>query len=438
MNVKGSKPSLCRWHNSLAVVQLVYNQGPISRSDIARNLGLDIASVSRIVSELIARDILQERSIGPRRRHGVGRPPQLLEFNPQVRSVIAVDLGGTSVRAALLDLFGRVFRRASIRSEPKEQGLETLINLIQDFVDYAKSSGSIVGAITVGVPGIVIPHEGRVVAAPSLKWHDIPLKRLLEEKFQIPAIVDNDVNLHAMGEYWQGAGRGMSPLVCVFVGTGVGAGIIIDGKIYYGATYSAGEIGYSFPDPGHLGKEFKEYGCLESIAGGYGIAQRGKAAVLSGNGKAILEKAGSLEDIEARHVIEAFYDGDDIARNIIEEAQRALIVSLINLSCILNPKMIVLGGGVIKSGILDLNAVIDLVNKAVPFPPKIVMSTLNDDAGLLGGVALVMQSIEFWRKLLDRFEVPVDSPLTPDPLCNLVQQQSEGKGGESRELLKQE
>jgi len=380
----------------------------MSRADLARYLGLTPASVTRIVDELLAKRLVIECSHESHHERNVGRPPVWIKFNAQASFVVGVDLGGTFARVALLDLDGNIVLRSSVRSKHGAQGQAVLVKLIEDIIFSANSFGVKPGVIVAGVPGVVVPERGLVVSAPSLGWHDLNLQHFLEERFQLPVIIENDVNLHALGEHWHGAGRGASSLVCVFIGTGIGAGIILNGELYRGATYSAGEIGYSLPDAQYLGQRFVEFGCLEHLASGYGIIQRARAAILAGNGAGILKFAGSPDVLEAVHVLSAYQSGDDTARNIVEDAQRFLALTLINLACVLNPEIIVLGGGIVESGMLDLQRIKDWLAKAVPFAPKLVVSALGSDAGLLGAVALALRSPKFLARLLGREEIGIE------------------------------
>lgn len=405
------RPTLCRWMNSVAILELLRDRGPLSRAEIARHLGLNPASVTRIVDELLAKGLVLERTPKDPPRRGVGRPPSVITFNTQACLVAGVDLGGTFARTALLDLSGTILRRVSTRSEPGDAGFVALRDLLEELLASADPQGPQPGAIVIGVPGVVQPTQGVVVAAPALGWRHFPIKRRLEKHFGLPVIVENDVNLHALGEHWKGAGQGAAHLVCVFVGTGIGAGIIMNGELYRGATFCAGEIGYVVPDVTYLGQAFRGFGCLEHLAAGFGLAQRGREAILRGDGAGILARAGSLENLEAMHVLMAARDGDPTARRLVEEAQRFLALTLANITCVLNPETIVLGGGVVEAGVLDLPQIEAWVRLAVPEPPKIVVSSLGSDAGLLGAVALAMRSHDFLATLLNRTHVRAEEDL---------------------------
>lgn len=400
MNWMVGRPSGCRWVNSVAILELLRDRGPLSRAEIARYLGLNPASVSRILDELLAKGVVLERD-EIRSRRGVGRPPSPVIFNARVCSVISVDMGGTFTRAALLDLEGSVLRRTQARTEPGRRGFIVLMKVLEELLSSDDNCPQ-VGAIALGIPGVVRPEEGVVVFAPALGWRNFPCKRLLEERFGVPVVVENDVNLHALGEHWKGAGRGTSHLVCVFVGTGIGAGIVVNGQLYRGSFYYAGEIGYIVPDVRYLGRAFQKFGCLEHLSAGYGLARRGRAAVRRGKGAGILKHAESPENVEATHVLTAAREGDVTAQRLVEEAQRYLAIALISLTCALNPELIILGGGIVESGVFDLQRLQHWVELAVPMPPQITFSVLGSDAGLLGGVALALRSKDFLAALLER------------------------------------
>jgi len=390
----GGQPQTLRRLNRAAILQLLCDRGPLSRAEIAKILHLNPATVTRIVNELIEENWILDRG---HKDHGAakgGRRPRLLEFNHKAALIIGLDVGGTKIVGALVDLEGNILYRQVSRSWPGHDGLENLVNLVRMLVGVPRSPKQKIKAIGIGVPGIVRNKEGVVVWAPSLGWRELPLKRILEEKVGIPTFVENDVNLHTLGEHWRGAGQGVQNLVCIFIGTGIGAGIIIGGELYRGANEAAGEVGYILPNEKYLGKRYDEFGCLEYLAAGIGIAQRARAAVREGKGEAILKLAGgNPEEVNAEHVFMAARNGDPFAQEIVTDVVKYLAIAVANVSCILNPEMIILGGGVVNSSDLLLEPIKKLVQGTVPVMPKIVLSKLGAEAGVVGAAVALRSSL---------------------------------------------
>ena len=388
-------PELMKRLNQSAILRTIREQGLISRADIAKALRLNPSTVTRIVNELIEENLVfEEEGRGESTARG-GRRPVLLEFNYKASLIVGVDLGGTDIVGALSDLDGNILHHESIRSRSAQEGLETLMELVQGLVDIPRLPGQRIRAIGIGAPGVTLSREGIVTWAPALGWRNIPLKQLVEERFGVPAFVENDVNLHALGEHWRGTGQGVRNLVCIFIGTGIGAGIIINGDLYRGANYAAGEVGYIIPSEKYLGQCYEGFGCLEYLAAGFGIAQRACQAIREGNGEAILKQAGGdIEGVSAEHVFIAAREGDALACQIVADVVKYLAIAVANVISILDPQMIVLGGGIAKSDDLILEPIKELVRGAVPAMPEIVVSQLGSDAGVLGAVALAMRSTE--------------------------------------------
>lgn len=396
MNFKVGRPTTCRWVNALSILSLLREKGPLSRAAIARDLGLNPASVSRIVAELVDKGLIREHSLVPTANNRLGRPPVLLEFNFQAGVVAAVDLGGTVIQAALLDLFAAVLFQMAVPMHYGEDALQVLVNVLADLYSYDEIRKR-PSAIVVGVPGIVVSDKGTVVSAPSLAWDNLPLKQILEERFSVPVVVENDVNLRAIGEHWKGAGQGMRHFVYVLVEKGVGAGIILNGDIYRGATWSAGEIGYFVPCEDFLGLEFRELGCLEKLL----LAPDGTTVGDSSSFGYIKDKTlvKNARTDEANNFGITPYIAHSKAKR---KVHYLIALALINIMCTINPELIVLGGKTIENCDLDFGLLNDLVTKACPFAARIVPSALKDKAGIVGGVALALRSEQFLEVLLQR------------------------------------
>jgi len=390
--------------NRADILRTIREQGPSSRVEIARLLGLHPSTVSRLVDELMALDLVREGTeLEASTRRG-GRRAIGLEFNPGAGYLIGVDLGGTHMVGGLADLSGEIILQHSVRPElitieDGEGNLRRLIELVQGLIAETPDPARIWG-VGVGVPGVVTGDEGTVSLAPAVGWRDVPLKQIMERALGLPVFVENDVNLAALGEHQHGAGQGIDDLVAVFIGTGIGAGVILNGELYQGANRAAGEVGYMVVDPSGLGQRYDEFGCLESLASGRGVAIRARERILAGERTVVLDLAGGdPAQVTAEMVFEAARGGDGVAQAIVEETIRYLSLLVVNVSCVINPEMVVLGGGVARSADLLLDGIRKQVEGVVPVVPRLTVSTLGEDAIIHGAFAIVLHQVSEvdWR-----------------------------------------
>jgi len=399
-----ARPALMGRLNATSILELVRDQGPISRAEIARRLRLSAATVTRLTAELIERGQIVAGS-EPGASSG-GRRPILLSFNHQATAVAGVDVGGTSTTAALSDLDGHILARRTISSRDRNgRPLDpaAIVELIRSVVGADRSLTPRLRGIGVGVPSIARHRDGVVVLAPALGWDNVPLAQLVRDAFQVPAFVENDVNLAALGEYSFGAGRGTKNLVVILVGTGIGAGIIINGRLHRGARETAGEIGYLMVDRSSLDRTYPGFGHLESVAGGRGIAERARQRL----GTASPPPEGWPRDpaaITARDVF-ALYRRDPIATEVVDEVIDYLTIAIANVACVLNPERIVLGGGVIERNPHLVSTIGERLRGRIPDVPEIVGAELGGDAVLTGAIALARERTSGYA-FVERAEVP--------------------------------
>jgi len=394
-------PELMKRLNQSAILRTIREQGPISRADIAKKLQLNPSTVTRLVNSLIAEGLVIEGETGESSTRG-GRRAVLLEFNYKASLIIGVDLRGPTMVGALADLEGNILCRKTAPFKPRDSddSLEKLMGLIGNLLATPRSKEQRIRGIGIGAPAITLSREGIVTWAPALGWRNLPLKKLVEERFGIPTFVENDVNLAALGESWRGAGRGISNLVCISIGTGIGAGIIIQGELYRGATEAAGEVGYLIPNEGYLGKTYDEFGCLESLAACPGIVRQAVQAIRKGANTAILELAeGDEGAITAEHIFTAARQGDALAREIVTRTVRYLSIAVSSVASILNPEMIVISGIAAQFGDLFLEPIRELIRGVVPMMPQLVLGQL-DDAVVIGALALALRSTDDFTCLI--------------------------------------
>jgi glucokinase len=306
--------------------------------------------------------------------------------------IFAADLGGTHLRAATVDSEGRIRCRVK-QNTPQVNDAGAIVDAIVAAVrDCEQRGGGVDGisAVSLVVPGTVDVQEGAVVKAPNLPCLDgFRLTAVLTEQLGLPAILENDANAAAVGEMWQGAAQGSRNIICVTLGTGVGGGIILDGKLWRGVDGAAAEIGHMCVDPfGGVACTCGSRGCLEVFASATAIVRMTREAsprypdsVLQGT-----------ENRTAESIFEAGKQGDELALEIFRRMGVYLGIGLANLMNILNPEMIVIGGGVVNGWDLFARHMLQQVEERA-FPllaarVKIVRAKCGDDAGLLGAARL--------------------------------------------------
>ena len=293
-----------------------------------------------------------------------GRRPIMLELNPRRGYLMGVDLGASHYSLVVTDFAGRVLNEAEARLDIRMDPVAYLSNIdeaTRRMLADAQLSMDDVLAIGMGVPGPISSAAGIVVAPPIMPgWDKYPIRFNAQELWGRPVSLNNDAELGALGEWAHGAGRGERHLAYIKVGTGVGAGLLLDGKIFQGATGCAGEIGHvTVRDNGPL-CTCGNYGCLESVAGGGAIAKKAREAVLAGK-RTQLANIHPADEITARDVAHAARLGDLVAQQIIAEAGGYLGIGIASLVNMFNPGMIVIGGGVAQVGDLLLDPIRQVV-----------------------------------------------------------------------------
>lgn len=381
---RSATASLMRSINRSAVLELIREHSPIARSQIARQMDMSLPTVMRIVANLMDEDLV--RSCNSCGQSTGGRPPSLVEFNGKAYAVVGVDMGGTKMFGTVADLSGAIqheLRIAHQKDDGPSDYLERLCEMIETLLDAPRPPGQRVRGIGIGAPGVTLTPEGIVTWAPSLGWRDLPLQEILNERFDVPVFVENDVNLAALGELGFGAGRGVQNLVAIAVGTGIGAGIIIGGALYRGHNQAAGEVCYMLPGVEFLGRHYDKFGALESLASATGVVKRARE---------IMMQAGTPvpEELSAEDVFAAARNGDSLSQQVVSETVDYLSLAIANISATLNPEVIILGGGVARSADLLIEPILQRIEGVVPFTPRLVASPLERRAVVMGALMLVL------------------------------------------------
>jgi glucokinase len=385
---ESSRPTSLRHINARELYLLLRANSPCSRADLVRLSGLSGPTVSRTIEYLEKRGLVISLGFG---ESDGGRPPDQLSLNQGYVYVAGLEINDSGIRVALADLQGNRIAQWSSRLPSRktpEKVVQTLVAGVERLLKQHSIAKRRLYAICTSAPGITDVNTGNLIFAPFLKdLGDFPLRQLLENAFEVPVVVDNESNLHALGERAYGAAKGEDHFVFLEVGNGVGAGIFINGMLYRGATGGAGEIGY-MQVPGAPRGPFSTQlpGTLERVAGGKGMEETWRQ--LSKNGRA--RKSATAADILA--FAEA---GDRVAVQVIETAAKALCDVIANISVLLDPTLIVLGGPFGSSRLL-FNAVSRQLQlqKHDSGRIRLRLSLCGKDAALLGAVKTALELAE--------------------------------------------
>jgi glucokinase len=310
---------------------------------------------------------------------------------------VGIDLGGTKLEVALIDENGFIDKSIKIRTRVTE-GFRAIVSDMLEAIDGISehNKNNIIG-IGVGTAGQINKLTGDVEFSPNLGWHNVPLKRYLEDISGVPVVVTNDVRAITWGEWTYGAGKGVADLVCLFVGTGIGGGVVSGGRILEGATNTAAELGHITVSIDGPQCTCGNRGCLEALSGGWGIARRAQEAVKKSKkrGKVILDNAGhSISNISSEVVALSALSGDPMAISVIESATQALIAGCVSFVNAFNPRKLIIGGGVIE-GMPELIDKINVGVRELALPSatrelEVVKSALGAKAGVIGSASLAM------------------------------------------------
>ncbi|MEW6097525.1 MAG: ROK family glucokinase [bacterium] len=313
--------------------------------------------------------------------------------------VIAVDLGGTNIRVALVDQNGKIIEKKDTRtkvSEGHKVVIQQMKELIWEVIRKTKLDIQQICGIGIGSPGPLNTKTGVIIDTPNLGWKNVGLKDAIQQEFHLPTYVDNDANLAALGEYWLGAGKEVENLICLTLGTGIGGGIILNGEVFHGAGDVAGELGHVIVDPNGLKCGCGNHGCMEAYASGPGIVKRTIFAIKEGRKTLINElTSGDLEKITPLVVYQAALKQDELANYIIKETGRYLGIGIISIVNVLNPQLVIIGGRVAQMGNLLLKYIKEEVIKRAYLEPckqiSIVLAQLGDDAGIIGAAKMILK-----------------------------------------------
>jgi N-acetylglucosamine repressor len=384
--------------NRSIVLDIIRRGGKVSRTDLAKRSALTKPTVSAIVDDLIARGIVQEVGFGKTVATG-GRRARLLEFNDASAAYMGLRFGVHTTTLAIADARGevRAVRETATIEGDAHATIRAALGLLDGALDEAGLPRCRLQSVGVTVPGMVDTRTGTVAFAPNLKWTDVPVRALVQQALDLPVVVHNVTNSGAIAEGRVGAAKGARSYVWVYVGHGLGAGIVIDGQLFSGTKGFSGEIGHCpIVDDGPL-CSCGLHGCLETLASGKAI-ERIAAEAARGSEPTLLSSATAPFD--AAFVLEAARQGDAVSQRILRQVGQNLGVGLSYLINVLDPELLVLGGRVMEAADYILEGARASVARHTLRSSKVelVASTLGDRAGLMGAVIAAMdQAVRSYR-----------------------------------------
>lgn len=377
--------------NSEQVLRAILREGPLARVDLARHVGLTTAAISNITRELIESSLLCE--IGTSRGHRVGANSILLDFPENDIVLGAVHQGVSALRVAVSTLRGRILARRVIATpEPysPEWAVTKIGQSLRELLTEQGYSEDKLIATGVGLVGLIDIEQGIVKRAPRMEWENVLFRSMLEEHLTCPVAIENNVRAMALGEVLLGAGQNWPDFAYVYIGTGIGSGLIINGRPYRGSHGGAGEIGHITVDPHGEQCSCGNHGCLETIAAEPSIVRGARL-----HGIALDAAEGGTKEAVRRLAISA-QQGDSAARAVIANCGESLGIALSTLVDILNSSRIVLHGAVTQAGDIFFTPVEQCLRRRA-FLSKdetVTLSapTFGDDAGLVGAAAVALDT----------------------------------------------
>jgi glucokinase len=314
---------------------------------------------------------------------------------------VGVDLGGTKILAGVFDAQLTCLGRSKMSTKADrgaEEVIERIARCVRDAVDECDLEIKQLRGVGVGAPGAIDVSSGRVIFAPNLQWQDVPLKKALEKELDAPVQIENDANSAMLGVYEAELQAKPRDVAGIFIGTGIGGGIIVDGKLYSGFNGTAGEIGHMVIEVGGPKCNCGNRGCFEALASRTAIFRKIHAAVKDGQKTLLTDMLGpELSDLRSGDLRKAIRKGDSFVEKVVEEAAEYTGIAVANLINILNPETVVLGGGVIDALGDEMMAIIvetaeDYALSGTNKGIEIVASKTGDDAGIIGGAVLARRA----------------------------------------------
>ena len=390
--------------NVSAVLKVIKDNGSLSRAEIAKLTGLTPASVTNITKFLIEDNFLIESKIG---ESSGGRPPIILELNPDARYVVGVGIGVGIIDVVITNLSANIIIKKTMRIEDERDDYDLvfrkLVNLINEVVQTSKIDKEKILGVGVALHGIVNAKTGISIHALYYGWQNKDIKEKLEEELDLTVYVDNDVRAMSLGESWFGATKDIANFVTLNISNGIGAGIIINNKPYYGVDFSAGEIGHIVVEADGDKCNCGNYGCLETVASNNNITRKAIKLIKQGVNSSLSKEIDDINNLSIEDICKAANDGDELSITILKEAARYIGIAITNLINILNPTAIVVVGEIFENTTHTIETLNEIIkNRGLKLSSenvKIIRSLLGRDAAVVGAATLVIQEIFSYKNI---------------------------------------
>jgi len=387
--LKSSQPSTIRAMNKSLVLNVVRQEGPISRANIAKKTNITRATVSDIVNDLLREQaIFEEGEDNP----SVGRKGIMLKYNASLGFGVGVDLGGTKIALALFDVNAELLTRKKISTfkvGTNEEFIRELVDAIMLFVSESGRDPSSLQVVGIATPGIVDYKAGIVVeGSPNLPgWENLDLCARITELIGVPAVIENDVRAALIGEAWKGQCRDVQSAILLAIGTGIGSALLMDGTVIRGFGNAAGEIGYMMFERSHLERNWNNKGCFETLASGSGLGARLSEADAA---------TGFRTGATAVELFEAARNGDPAAAGLVDEFVDYVSISVLNMIAVVNPEKVLLMGGVSNAADVFLERVNENIARHTfsRTNVKVAVSEMKDLAPLYGISILALRKVQ--------------------------------------------
>lgn len=383
-----------RGTNDSTVMNIIRQKGPISRSDIAKYADMTAPTVTNVTNRLLQSNMIIEYKMG---KSSGGRRPILLKANPNILNVIVIYIGSNKLIGYLTDGDINIIERKkiSLKGYLKNEIIELLLQMIEDLKEKATAK---IPGIGVVLHGPVKSREGISVMAPNLGWRHVPIKYIVEEKFNIPTFVENDSRATALGEFYYGNARNKNSMIFLFVDYGIGSGIVLEEQLYRGVSDSAGEVGHTTIDINGPKCSCGNYGCLEAMASERALVRNTSKAIKEGRPSKIIDIVkGNLDNITPEDIYKAAEMGDNLAKIELRKIARYLGIGVANILNTFNPEVVLIGGGIAKAR----NFIEDVLQKTIRERTlescrnvsEIRFDTMGEEATVKGAADIVLTEL---------------------------------------------
>lgn len=382
---------------NLSILEAIRRNRTISRTDISKITKLNIVTVSNYVNSYIDQGLVVEKGLDI---SSGGRRPAIVELNPRFGYVIGVDMGLARIIAVLTDLENNILAK-TIMLRPtggEEDVVKALLDSVSDVIDKSKVDSFKIKGVCIGASGVIDKEAGTIHSTAGTVSVYVPVTTIIEQKFNIPAYLENDATAAAYGEWSLGLGHTIDIKVLLYMHSGVGCGLIIDGEIYQGASGTAGEPSIKEPEVEHMPCWLGKRCPLAPWTLDIWMTDDAREAIKKGEHTKIKDLVkGDVEKIEMNTIFEAAKNGDELAKTLIQTAGRNLGVKIAFLINLFNPALVVIGGGIEQGGIILFDSIKEMVKKysfeEMANIVKIVPARLGEDSACLGAASLVIRRV---------------------------------------------